>query len=487
MGETFRDAHGNEFKISLIKNINHNNELEVRVEAAGLPRLDKNSNPLLGFGRDIDDNGKIDTWFFITKNGMELIEKEGEEELGRDVLGELLKKKYTTNIGMYASSMITSLFSYLLFSVNESLNIEEEFYQNWMDLEESRLQFEREMNELGGTSTVSERQFQNELLSIGFKDLAAKMENFGKKTFFGYAFMDLGLWISGGVVFNWGAKILAKVGLLASETALINGVKETFFSFFEKQKEIVQNRINILQEKMRSMKIQTGMKVAEKELTLALTVATWKKVVSLSIKSRKIKNKLRLSLNKTVKWPVAVLESAKSEWKYITMNTGVQVGAELYARYDDVYDKDPVQMAKNLMANPDVVQNVSFMASETILMTGLSKNMKTMKARFMVSGVVAITNSSFTNLVIRENKNTERVVLDTAWETIVGNAQVQLDLKGLEYFEKMAQKKNNPKIKLLGYAIALIDMGVGYVGYSKATSTLIKKENIILVPILAEN
>ncbi len=482
--EVLRDANGSEFQVSLTKYTNHNDELEVRVEAAGIPRFASKINPVLGFGRDIDDNGKIDTWFLVTKSGMDLVRLEGNDTFGKDILGDILLKKYRSSLSMYATTAATSLLSYLFMSASEGQNVMEEYYRDWMDLEESRIHFE------DTPSTYAQIQFHNELISLGYKELANRMENFGKKSFYGYVFADLGLWITGGVVVNWGAKILAKLGVIASETAFVTTIKETFFSFFEKQKMLIDNKLSSLKDGLRLTKTKVGMKTATAEVTAALTVATWKKVLATTIKSQKTKNKILRYVAKTIKYPKAVYNGAKSEWKYIAMNSTVQIGSEAFARYDEIYDENPAQMAKNLFTNPEVIQNVSFMASETILMTGISKSLKTTKARFMASGAVALTNSSFTNFVLKDEANINRVGFDTAWEVVIGNAQVQLDLKALEYFEKLAQKKNNPKIKLVGYVVALVDMGVGYVTYSKVSSMVENKAKteepkVVLVPILA--
>lgn len=487
------DANDVKFKVALTKYINHNDELEVRIEAAGIPRFASKINPVLGFGRDIDGNGKIDSWFLITKAGIDLVRLEGADEIGTDILGDILLKKYRSTMSMYASSAASSILSYLFLSVSAGVDIQEEYYRDWMDLEEMRIQFEDDMANFGSAYTYNQIQYHHELISLGFKDLANRMDNFGKRTFWGYAFADIGLWITGGVVLNWGAKILAKVGIIASETAFVTTVKETFIGFFEKQKVAIESRLSVLKEKVASAKAKFGMKVAQKEVTMALTAATYKKALTATIKSQKVKQRLRIYLTKSIKWPKKILKGAKSEWQYIALNTGVQVGSEAVARYDEIYDDNPLVMARNLMTNPEVIQNVGFMATDTVLMTGISKNLKTTKARFMASGAVAITNSSIVNFAIKDEANISRVAFDTAWETIVGNAQVQIDLKALEYFEKMALKKNNPKLKLVGYAIALVDMGVGYVTYSKVTSALEKKTEetvepkMMLVPILAEN
>ncbi len=490
---TLQDAQKKNFKVVLTKYTNHNDELEVRIEAAGIPRFASKINPVLGFGRDTDGNGKIDSWFLITKQGIDLVRIEGNDPLGTDVLGNIFLQKYRTTFTMYASSAASSLLSYLFLSVSAGVDIQEEYYRDWMDLEEMRIQFEDDLANLGSAYTYTQIQFHHELISMGFKDLANRMDNFGKKTFWGYAFADIGLWITGGVVLNWGAKILARVGLIASESAFITAVKEIFVGFFEKQKAAIESRLSVLKDKVTIAKSKVGMKVAEKEVVTALTIMTYKKVLGATIKSYKMKQRLRIYIAKTMKWPKNIVKGAQSEWKYIVLNSSVQIGSEAFARFDEIYDPNPLVMAKNLATNPEVIQNVGFMATETVLMTGISKNMKTTQARFMASGAVAITNSSIVNFGLKEEANTSRVAFDTAWETIIGNAQVQIDLKALEYFEKMALKKNNPKLKLIGYAVALVDMGVGYVTYSKVTSALEKKEEVpsepkvMLVPILAEH
>lgn len=494
--QTITDSEGNTIKVALIEYKNANDDLEVRIEAAGIPRFAAKVNPLLGFGRDLDGNGKIDTWFLVTQNGMDLVQKEGKDARGRDVLGDVLIKKYRSTFFMYVNSTTTSIFSYLLMSFDASIQSYEDYYRDWMDLEQVRITFEKDMNTMANSYTKDQIAYHYELRNIGLKEMNDRMDRFEKATFWGYTLADIGLWVTGGVIFKYGAKLLAKIGLIASETAFIQSVKETFFGFFEKQKALVEKRLSAVQDKL---KISKGKKeTSKKEVSLVLSKETYKVAMSSTIKAQQTKSKLHTYLMSTIKFPVNMLKGAKSEWQYIAMNAGVQIASEGAARYDEIYDENPAVMAQNLLTNPEVIENVGFMSADTIMMTGVSKNLKTTKARFMASGAIALTNSSIMNFAIKDSADLGRVAFDTAWETIIGNGQVQLDLKALEYFEKMSQKKNNPKLKLVGYAIALVDMGVGYVTYSKATTALdeysekkkAEKENnqpqIMLVPVLAE-
>lgn len=487
---TMKDPSGESFDLSLISYINHLKSQEVRIEARGLPRINKSINPLLGFGRDTDDNGKVDTWFFATKNGIELVQKEGNDPLGKDVLGSLLKQKYRSSFLMYVSSATTSLLGYFFMAANEGKNVNEQFFKDYMDLEENRLNFEKNLELMRTSVTREQMQFHYEMTSLGFKEIANRMDSFAKKGFWGYALADIGLWISGSYIIKWVGAILYKTGLIASEVAFINTLKETFIGFFEKQKANLGAKVAAMNEKM-GLNSAFKNKNAATKTAFVLTTKTWREALTGSIKISKFKNKLLAGIITTAKFPVKITVAAAKEWKYIALGTGIQLGSEAYARYDDIKDPNPFVAGQNLLSNSEVQQNVAYMTTETVLMTGISKNLKTTKAKFLASGAVALTNSSILNLAIKDNPDMKRMALDTGWEMIIGNAQVQLDLKSLEYFEKMSLKKNNPKLKLVGYAVVLVNTAVGYVVYSKATSAIDKKPEDtkvtpMLVPILAE-
>lgn len=491
---TLVDAEGESFDLSLISYKNHLESLEVRIEARGLPRINKHINPLLGFGRDTDDNGKIDTWFFVTKSGMDITVKEGSDPLGKDILGSLLQQKYRSSFMMYVTSATTSLLSYFFMSANESVNIEEQYFYDYMDLEENRLVFEREIDQMHSTLMREQLQFHYQLTSLGFKSLADKMDKFVKRGFWGYALADIGLWITGSYVVKWVGSILYKAKIIASEMAFVQSLKETFIGFFEKEKIQLENKLNVLKEKMASVKPTT--KKAATTATFVLTARTWKEALKNTLIAKRFKGRISRTIMKGFQWPVKVAKAAGQEWKYLMIGPSLQLGAEAYARYDDIQDPDPAQMAQNLITNSEVQQNIAYMTTETVLMTGISKNLKTTKAKFIASGVVALTNSSILNLAIKDNPDLQRMALDTGWEMVIGNAQVQGELKALEFFEKLALKKNNPKLKLLGYAVVFIDTSVGYVAYSKVTSAISPNEKpkeqskeepkMMLVPVLAE-
>lgn len=484
------DVEGKFFKIQIQSYINHLGSREVQLQAMGAPKIINGANPTLGWGRDLNDNGIIDTWFFIQDSGVTNIQKEGKDPYGRDVLPEILLKKYRSNLALYAKTATLSVFKYLLISTNESLETEAEYFRDWMDLQEANIRFEELAKNPFFTHSREQTQEHFRVQTEGYRALAQKMEKFAKLDFWAYTGADAALWFSGAIVFKWAGEIIAKAGKVIIETAVFQSIKAELLTFAQNQKNTLLKQTEIFKEKMSHAPAKT---ISAKVATSTMAKLHWKKANVHLIKATRSKNILLRSFAKVTRGSGKLVKGAFSEWRYITLNASVQLGAETFAHLEEVKSDNPLEFAENVLSNKEIQQNIAFMSSETIMMTAASKNLKTTKAKFAAGGMIAMVNSTQMNLFIKQEENYERIAFDTAWEMVVGNTQVQLDLIALQYFEKLSVQKNNPKLKLIGYAVALVDMFAGYYVYSKATSYLEDRKNeqsepqVKLVPILVEN
>jgi hypothetical protein len=461
-----QDSNGNHSHISIDHYINPNGILEVRIDAAGIPKIFNKLNPTIAYGRDLDNNGKIDTWFFITKSGIEVIQGEGSSPYGLDILPELIMKKHPTSIGLYFSNATTTALSYLFFTASEAESVSKNFYYDWINLEELSIQLENERKNPKLNMNQFQFQAQGELISTGYKELAKDMDKFSNRDLFGYIALDVAAWFTGGVVLKWGGKLLSIPLKKLSETTLVKYLSENITSFLNAQHERLLLRVKSFKEKIG---VQAVVRASTKN---------WRTHLNLNLRAISLKSKL-LQFSKNV------FTGAKSEWKYIALNIGIQTASETYAHYDDVVDSNPLMMAKNVLTNPDIEQNIGFMTLDTVLMTGVSRNFRSSKIRFMACGFVALHDSSLINFVIKKDNDYKRIAMDTSWEMFIGNAQVQMDLTALTFFEKLAKKHHNSKLKLIGYAFAIVDQAIGYVAYSKTASAI--SPSPILVPVFAEN
>lgn len=463
-------------KLSLYSYKNHLEELEIRIEASGMPGIFKGANPIIGYARDLNDNGKIDTWFFTAGEGVKTIELEGSDYLGRDVLVNIFKKEYGASFGLYTKTAILTVFKYLLVSTSQAVQLEEDYFRDWIDLEDADIRFKK----LATKVNYEQTQFHYEIQSQGYAALAKRMDEFVKKEYWLLNGLDIGLYASGAVVLKWMGTLTAKIGISIGETTLFKEVQKELYTIFEKHLSYLKNKSEHLMSKIR----KTNSAVLN-TATAQMIRYNWRNSNALMIKGMRSKNFLVRMSTKTLNGSVKLAQGAFSEWRYIALNASVQVAAETAAHYDEVYDENPLIMAQNVLSNDEIQQNIAFMTSDTILMTAASKNLTTTKSKFAVGGMIALVNSTQMNLLIKGEDNYTRVAVDTGWEAIVGNTQVQLDLIALSYFEELAKKKNNPKLKLIGYAVTLVDMGVGYYAYSKVAQKLDEKD-MNLVPIFVE-
>lgn len=485
---TIVDAKGESMSIGLSSYVNESGVLEIRIDAAGMPKFMDRLNPTIAFGRDLDDNKKIDTWFFLTDNGIQLEKAEGKHPHGKDILPQLILKRQLTSARLYMSSATTTLLSYILLSAKEATDKEKSYVHDWMNLEEMKIRIDREINSPSNGMTREQLQYQYSFISSGYKFLADDMEKFARNDFWKWAGADVGLWISGSFLFKSAASLLIKAGSYISETTVYMAFKEEIHLFAAKNISALREKASVLSSKL-GIKNE---KAAEKAVPLAMKMSAYRLRTSMIavITADVAKNRLRKAINLAGQWPARLAQGVYSEWRYITMSTGIQLTAETAANYNEVYNSNPFIMARNVLTNEDILQNIGFMTTDTILMTAVSKNLSTTKAKFLVSGFIGMHNSAMVNLVLKDENDYSRVALDTAWESIIGNAQVQVDLKALETFEKMAVRKNNPRLKLLGYAVVLVNQGSGFYLYSKATDKLKAsgEENTVkLIPVLAEN
>lgn len=488
---TVTDGFGKTTKLGIEAYTNSTGVMEVRVDAAGIPKFMGQLNPTIAYGRDLDGDKKIDTWFFITEKGIEVAKLQGNDPLGRDILPQLLINKNLTSAKIYVTTATTAIMGFLLMSHSENNKINAQYLRDWIDLEENKIRFETELNSPGNSLTRKDIEEHYRLMSFAYRNLADTMENFAKKDLWEWAAADAGLWISGTIVLKWTGAILVNVGARLSETVLFNSVKEGFNNTVGKHLIVLKENINTLSAKLAPLK-EKGTRL-KSEASFALTKFNVRAAITSSIISSVAKQRLLSVVKVAFKWPKKIAVEAYKESAYIGVNIGVQLAAETAARWDEVYDPNPIKLARNVLTNKDILQDIGFMTADTILMTGVSQNLPTLKSKWIASGFVGLHDSTMINLVIKQGDDYQRIAVDTGWEVIAGNSQVQLDLWAKKASEELARKRGNPRLKLLGWAVVFIDQGVGYFGYSK-TAKYFEKDPakaapapaMKLIPVMAE-
>jgi hypothetical protein len=394
-----------------------------------------------------------------------------------------MNEHYKTPTKMFVTAVVGSTLSYLFMSVSNSVNAWKEYYLRSIDIEEFEIRWHREMANTTYLYDSHQTNFYRDMMIKALDVTINDIETAYGSDYFKLGTADLGLWYAGGFLFKYIGKAFSYTGKLMNKIPGVNSINQSINKMMKSMSAKYTAKLNALKLAAKKNQDKLGKAVVFTSKNVFIYLGRANK--SFLARARLVGN---ITKTKVPKFLKAFASGVAHDWKYIALNLGIQTTSETFAHFDDVYDPNPIKMANNVIHNPEIQQNISYMASETIFMTGASNNIKSGKMKFAVCGAIAVSNSSVTNLVIRDSEDYERVAMDTGWEVIVGNAQVQLDLMSLRYFEEMSVKNKNPKLKLVGYGIVLINQAAGYFGYSKAASALKESQEptVALAPVFAE-
>jgi hypothetical protein len=143
------------------------------------------------------------------------------------------------------------------------------------------------------------------------------MDKLKNRDIFGYIALDIGAWLTGGVVLKWGGKLLATPIKMLSETTLVKYITENIGQFVIAQQEKLMAKVANIKEKFPTKNAK------EKVVTTATIISKnlWRTQLSMSIKAIHFKTKL-------LGFAKGVFIGAKTEWKYLALNASIQTGVE---------------------------------------------------------------------------------------------------------------------------------------------------------------
>lgn len=427
-----------------------------------------------GYGRDTDDDGKVDTWFMLSREeGLMVIPLPSRQTWGHDVVRTQLFKRYQNSALASAASAYGSVMSMVLVSSASASSALDRFWRELIDLEEFAIRLKRSKDQ--GHLNHDQWRESVDLLMKGYDEALGKFDHAMGPQYWTLVGADIGLWVSGGIILKGAGKALAFLGKPLSGLPLVSSCKEVY-------KAIAGKFIHRYRREMARLRVIRGVSAK------VLTTSALKQGFPRTMRSLMSKNMLLRRSVPVVGRLGAGMRKATLGWRYIAFMGGLQLATESFAHYDEVKSPDPTEFAKNVMNHPEIIQNVSYMTSDAYLMTVASHSVKKPKLKFAMGGFIAMTNSGITNLVIRGDRDYKRVALDTSWEAVIGNAQIQLDLKALSHFERLAEKNKNPRLKFIGWAIVLVDQVAGFAGYSAATAVIDgERKDVKLVPVHVMN
>ena len=429
--------------------------------------LPKTSNVIL-FGRDLEGEGKISGWFYRDHDG--LLQAIDEEAPYADDGWEVAEKILLTKVDLSDSWYLGVMLSAMIEGI-ENLSIagsyfkseESGFSQQELDLNDLYLRIKRLIR---ADSNPEEIVYLRNLLEKGWDDYSAQLN---KRSINGieYGALDGLIIFSGGAILKGAGRFITKASERITQYSEINSLIM-----------LIQKYISLVNNKAIAVSEELGIKRAAEEGTLRaiskmggmkLLAMTIKAQVDVSIRALNTRSSLFRMMTKGLGIVTKTAKISSKEWKYMTLTQSLQVGAEIYDKRAQLYDPNPIIMTKKVLTNKDFLQDFAFMSNETFWTVGIASQQNTVFRKIFMCGLFSIADSNLMNFAVRHETDLKRVTLDTSWEVIIGNSQTTLDLFNLSLFESKALTAGNPKLRLVGYGLGIIDQSAGYIAYGKVT------------------
>ena len=454
---------GGIYRVNAYQYMNAYGKREVRLESNIVGAVQ-------GYGRDTDDDGKIDTWFMLDRNeGLIVVPLASNQAWGTDAVQGQLFRRYQSSLVASASSAYGSVMSRLLVSAASAYASLDVLWRELIDLEEFNIRLAR-AKERG---EIESQQWMEaaDLMMKGYDETIKRFERSMSGQYWTLTGADVGLWATGGVIVRGIGRAMSVIGRPLANAPVVSSAREVYNA-------IASKFVHRYRREMARWRVLRGMPAR------VVATSVFNQRFPSTMRSLMGKNALLRKVVPAVARTGAGFRMATLGWRYIAFMTTLQLSTEAFAHYDEVKSPDPTQFAQNVLSHPEIMQNVSYMTSNAYLMTAASHSVRRPRLKFALGGFVAMSNSGISNLVIRGERDYRRVALDTSWEAVIGNAQIQLDLRALAHFERAAARNNNPRLRLIGWAVVFVDQVAGFAGYSAATTMIEgQPKDVKLIPV----
>lgn len=171
-------------------------------------------------------------------------------------------------------------------------------------------------------------------------------------------------------------------------------------------------------------------------------------------------------------------DGLQQNWKYILGAQTMQVAAEANYNWEEVGDRNPLVVLRNVLHQPGSGQNIAYMTTETLLMSIVAGTKYSVLKKFGIGGLIGFVNSNVMNFVIRGSSDVGRGALDVGWESTMGIGQTLLDTSMIQYGARQgrileAVTGTRGLFRhvgwTVGFSVAMLNQLAGYSAYAWAT------------------
>lgn len=487
--QPFQLASGDTVRLNGKYTYNARGEKELLVYLVESHIISLESEQLVLIARDIDDDGLMDTWFFLNENGsvnymIKPLTKDHDYASIKNVLNQFFDvsgRWLISIIGKYA-------FQNLTITGSEEYYFWAEYETRQIDIIDMSLRVERLLK--ANPNDPNLLVFQK-MSHEAWAKLYEDFNNHNGQERLKMVGADVAMFLAGGGIIKgiaWVGKVaLSKFGI----SKLLNSAGKMAEEHYAHLKTRVSNSHNKIKVTMGSKFSGEGAVVGP--ILARIWAASIGERPALIISDLVFKSRIGQVVAKNFAYFIEGLKEIYQTKGYILFSASIQLSTEAimrgYFSYSDVpvILNEPVktsaEIIKKIGSDKELVQNLSYLTTETAVISGVTKVLELkgvpLMKRFIVCGFVSTMNSFVMAKVVKDDVNVKRMAGDTAWEVVVGNSQVIFDLWQWQKWKDLGNAIGHPKLKLVGVLITFAHQATGYFYYSKWAELLEGKHNAI--------
>ena len=426
------DAEGNAHNVRAFVYKNEWNRTEVRLESADLPRIAPGVNVTLGYGRDFDDDGKIESWFmFSSSQGFVRYTLPGNHPYGFDIIQRGLFSQYQSSILTEANVFFSALVSYLSLGASRVINSQKTYFKEMLDYEEISVRLERSQSM--GLQKLSSEQIKRMriLLHEGYRRSYEKMQKGQNEEFYALVVADIALWMSGGIVvkylgkgFKLSGKILLKVpGVEIIKTMLVNASKK-LLGFAARGMTRLQHTLG------------AAMSAAKVAAVKALSGTALKDALSKIVRG--------LITRSRIAGDVKLMMKFMKKFVHKESFTAVSIGAGMWGdlRAEAVKKEEPTRLIQSIVHS-------SQMQNE-IVQCVTDQKAKGTTVEYQIQGILNLDQKTMS--VVRE-QDYQSVAYDIGSKIAIDPVKDAMNEVALSYIENIVTETRQPKLMGVGYVV----------------------------------
>jgi hypothetical protein len=462
---TLRLIAGDRIAFRLVRSIEpQTGERQVTVYLEEARRFLPDTEVPVLYGRDLDSDGRYDSWFFTNADGDWMSQdRPSTDPDGWDTASVLIATQLELDGRRWLLGiLLQGAFRNLTITGGQLQRLNERIRNETLHLKAAEIQMSRIEREDPASPLLPEL---HETLALGWDHVGELSGSKNARTYGALVAVDVGLSFLSASAF----KALGVVGRWALPRVTETAAGQAGARFYSRYLARTATRAAAAAARFRAgaRKATDAAGAAAVRSAMNWATMTAERRVVATLRWLDARGAVSNAVARGLRVLGGTLRRGYAQKRYIGGTELMQLLAEGYQRRQTLLDPNLIVMADRVTSDEELLRNMMFMTSEAFLMTSVHGNARlSVPRRFVICGLIGMVNSTATTLFFKSSLDPAGTLADGGWEALIGNSQVFVDTELLPHLLKSAAI---PGARPLGFALAMVDQAAGFTAYSWLT------------------